>query len=328
MTLIWSAKMGDRTGRNVRPDREGTPSRGFRVPTVQKLGSLLELFIPDAVDRNNTCSHRRLQDIARHLGWDDGTTHRFLVSLTEIGLLERSIDDRFSLGIFAVQLASVYIATDRRRGTIIEKMEELGVRTRLTVEIGALHGGAMVVIASKHGSTPLMSRSMLGERVPLHATAGGKAILSQLADVVVEELCRGKLASLASNTRTAMPSLMQDIHGIRANGLSRTLSEYAEGLCSVAIPLPRGCFGNCPAALACSGPAALPESGWEIAEEGLRDIAACLHDGAAAADGAEAHEETIRDMYGPALREASSGVRRAPHSRMGSRGAGGESEIS
>lgn len=307
--------MGERAGRSVQHVPTATQGKGFRVATVQKLGSLLELFIPDALDRSNTCSHRGLQDIARHLGWDDGTTHRFLVSLTEIGLLERSSEDRFSVGMFAVQLAAVYMASNRLRSIVIEKMEELSAGTQLTVEIGALQCASMVIIASKQGSMPLMSRSMLGEKVPLHATAGGKAILSQLADADVEELCRGRLVSLASNTRTTAASLKRDIYDTRVNRFVRTLSEYAEGLCSIAIPIPRGCFGSWPAALICSGPADPSEPVWKIAEEGLRDFGAYLH--ACTSDGAtiDARGGVIRKLYGPALRQPHNGVRRAAHPR-------------
>ncbi len=272
-------KVGGAAEGSGKRDRKGAQGRGFRVPTVQKLGSLLQLFIPDAVDES-ACSICKLQDIARHLDWDDGTTHRFLVSLTEIGMLERTSDDRYRIGVLAVQLASVYVAGSRLRGVVIRKIEELSAATCLTADIAALQCGAMVVIASRQGSTPLTSRCMLGEKVPLHATAGGKAILSQLDDGEVEELCRGKLVALASNTRTTMSSLMRDIAAARESRFVGTLSEYAEGLRSIAIPLPAGCFGVRPAALACSGPAILSGSGWEIAEEELRAFAAQLHSGA------------------------------------------------
>ncbi len=275
MTKVEGAAEG-----NGKRDHGGAQSRGFRVPTVQKLGSLLQLFIPEVVDGRAACTVYRLQDIARHLGWDDGTTHRFLVSLTEIGMLERTGDDRFCIGVLAVQLASVYVAASELRGVVIQKVEELSAATRLTTDVGALQCGAMVVIASRQGSTPLTSRCMLGEKVPLHATAAGKAILSQLADAEVEELCRGKLVALASNTRTTLSSLMWDIGHARESGFVSTLSEYAEGLRSIAIPLPAGCFGIRPAALACSGPATLSHSGWEIAEEELRAFAAHLHSSA------------------------------------------------
>ncbi|TWB60261.1 IclR family transcriptional regulator [Bradyrhizobium sacchari] len=273
--------MGGVAEGRAKRDQRAARSSGFRVPTVQKLGSLLQLFIPEAVDGCAPCKVCKLQDIARHLGWDDGTTHRFLVSLTEIGMLERTSDDRFRIGVLAMQLASVYVAASELRGVILEKIEELSAATRLTTEVGALQSGAMVVIASRQGSMPLTSRCMLGEKVPLHATAGGKAILSQLGDAEVEELCRGKLVGLASNTRTTLSSLMWDIGHARESGFVSTLSEYAEGLRSIAIPLPAGCFGTGPAALACSGPAILSGPGWEIAEEELRAFAATLPRGVA-----------------------------------------------
>jgi len=272
-------KVGGAAEGSGKSGQKGAQGRGFRVPTVQKLGSLLQLFIPDSVD-GSACRICKLQDIARHLGWDDGTTHRFLVSLTEIGMLERTSDDGYRIGVLAVQLASVYVAASRLRGVVLRKIEELSAATCLTADISALQCGAMVVIASRQGSTPLTSRCMLGEKVPLHATAGGKAILSQLADDEVEDLCGGKLVALASNTRTTMSSLMRDIAAARESRFVSTLSEYAEGLRSVAIPLPAGCFGVRSAALACSGPAILSGPGWEIAEQELRGFAAQLHSGA------------------------------------------------
>jgi DNA-binding IclR family transcriptional regulator len=249
---------------------------GFRVPTIQKIGDLLQLFVPPASLAGGSKPLHKLQEIAKHLQWDDGTTHRFLVSLAEIGVLERTNEDEFSVGVLMVQLASVYISANQLRIAVMQKVDDLCARTGLTAEVGALHASSMVIVASKGGATPLVSRSMLGERLPLHATAGGKAILAKLTDQEIQQLCKQDFVRLASNTRTTMEALMIDIQEVRSSGMARSTSELAEGLSGLAVPIPAGCFGSCPAALICSGPAIT--SGWEIAEQELRAFVISLQD--------------------------------------------------
>ncbi len=248
---------------------------GFRVPTIQKLGELLRLFIPHAAGGRPGSGTWKLQDIARHLDWDDATTHRFLISLTEIELLERHNDDEFSVGLMTVELASVYLATNHLRNELIKKMEYLSEVSGLTAHIGVLQGNSMTIIASREGTTPLKARSLLGERVPLHVTAGGKAILSVLPDKTVSKIINGKLDKLAANSRTDPSALMKDIEDARKTGIARATSEFADGLSGLAIPIPAGHFGPFPAALACTGPTVLPLN-WNTAEQELMAISEAI----------------------------------------------------
>ena len=241
---------------------------GFRIPTIQKIGELLRLFIPHAVGSAPGSGTWKLRDIARHLEWDDATTHRFLISLSEIELLERHNDEEFSVGLMTVELASVYLATNHLRNELIKKMENLSEVSKLTAHIGVLQGNSMTIIASREGSTPLKARSLLGERVPLHVTAGGKAILSKLPDKTINKILSGTLEKLAANSRTDLQTLMIDIEDARKTGIARANSEFADGLSGLAIPIPAGHFGPFPAALACTGPTILPLN-WKTAEQEL-----------------------------------------------------------
>lgn len=249
---------------------------GFRVPTIQKLGELLRLFIPHALNGGPGSGTWKLQDIARHLEWDDATTHRFLVSLTEIELLERYNEDEFSVGLMTVELASVYLATKNLRNEIIRKMEHLSDVSGLTTHIGVLQGSSMTIIASREGTTPLKARSLLGERVPLHVTAGGKAILSLLSDKTISKILSGTFEKMAANSRISLRSLLKDVEEVRKTGIAKAHSEFADGLSAMAIPIPPGHFGPAPATLSCTGPTVLPLN-WSIAEREITLIAEALH---------------------------------------------------
>lgn len=260
-----------------------------RIPTLQKMAQLLHVFTP-------TRPRWRLEELARELNWDGASTHRFLKALAALRMLEMHEDWSYSLGTLPVELAAVYMSTDPRRRELLDRLEGLSDATGLTMQIGILDGDRLAIVASQEGRSALKAAAMLGERLPLHATAGGKAILSEIADSEIADLLPEKLEGFTANTLTTRTGLLVAIGETRASGIARARSELTHGLDAVAIALPAGYFDSRPAALTCAGPA--PADGsrqWEQAEEVLEAELKRVH---AAADPRESREDAERSKAG------------------------------
>jgi len=218
-------------------------------------------------------SHWRLQELAREMNWDPATTHRFLKALTEARMLDENSDGSYSIGVLPVELSAVYFSDEPRRKEMVSKCEQIADRTGLTCQLGLLREDQMVIVTSYEGKSALKAAAMLGERLPLHATAGGKAILTQLSDAEIETLLPKRLERFTDRTLTSRDVLIKEVRGAREDGITRAGGELAPALHAIGVPLPAATFDTRPAALMCAGP---EEHGdgrqWAAAEAMLREI--------------------------------------------------------
>ncbi len=234
-----------------------------RVPTLRKTAELCGLF-------TTSRPRWRLQEICAELGWDPATAHRFLKALVEVRMLAVDADGGYTVGLLPVEMASVYLASEPRRRAFVRRCEEIAARTGLTCQLGILDGASVVIVTSHEGASALRAAAMLGERLPVHATAGGKAILSQLADDEIEALLPERLERLTPETLSSRAALIEQVREVRANGLAQANGELAPAFHAIGVPLPPDCFDGRPAALICSGPAGEPGQ-WRLAEQLLRE---------------------------------------------------------
>lgn len=246
----------------------------FRVPTVHKLGRLLDAFTPEQ-------PRWRLADLSRDLGWDLATTHRFVKALGDIGMLGCDEEGVYEIGSLPLRLAAVSTSVGRGWTELLRWIGEVAGRTSLTTQIGVLDGGYVAIVASEEGRGHINAAARTGERLPLHATALGKAILSQLTPDEVDAVLPDHLESFTDRTITGRDRLLAEVEVGREQGLWRVQSELSNGLDAVAVPIARLWFGSRPAALACAGlPRELTPERWELAEATLREgIGARASDG-------------------------------------------------
>ncbi|WP_049898163.1 IclR family transcriptional regulator [Halococcus agarilyticus] len=93
----------------------------------------------------------------------------------------------------------------------------------------------------------------LGSRVPLHATAPGKAVLAAAPSTVIEEYIETHgLAALTRRTTTSAADLRDELGVISDRGLAFDRDEAFEGVRSVAAPI--RCQDEVVGALAVAGP--------------------------------------------------------------------------
>ncbi len=238
-----------------------------RVSTIGKVRDLLVLFTP----QRQTWG---LSELAHELDWDTATTHRLANALVEIDLLARlDGESSYQLGPLTLELGSVYMSMRPNHQEILDATEALVRDTGLTTQIGILAGRAVSIIHSRESDSPLRAAALLGERLPLHATAVGKAVLAQLDDEAVVELLPAKLKQFTKQTIVERSALLEQLAEVREDGLARVDNELSEGLCALAVPLPAGSYSTDNASVTCAGPppSIVPES-WEAAEVTLRAL--------------------------------------------------------
>lgn len=105
------------------------------------------------------------------------------------------------------------------------------------MRVGALHGGGVLVV--HHVFRPDSSLQILevGEVLPLHATALGKAVLAYLPEEVQGDLLEDGLAKLTGHTHATMGPLRRDLGAVHERGYAVEREEAVLGEAGVAAPI-------------------------------------------------------------------------------------------
>lgn len=133
-------------------------------------------------------------------------------------------------------------------------MEELRAMSRETVNLALLQRGRIVYAAIFDGDRALRMSAQVGDVVPVHATAIGKAIMSVLpADRKAGLLSQEPYPRLTGNTLTTRDQLEQDLSATQARGYAIDDEEAETGAMCIAAPLLGG-DGYPVGAISVSGP--------------------------------------------------------------------------
>ena len=244
------------------PAIAGSPPSRMRLSTLDKTAELLRVFAPGR-------PAWRLHELAAALDWDKATTLRFLGKLVELGFLDRE-DDVYRLGRLIGELGALYVGASPGRQRLVRAIEHVHARTGLTTQVGVLDGAELVIILSEEGTTLVKVAASLGARLPLHATAIGKAILAQVDDATFAALVPERPAVLTDRTIDRRSVLRTEVDAIRAGNVAHAAAELADGLEAYAVAIPSSIFGAV-AALGCAGPTAQVQAVRDEVEAALRD---------------------------------------------------------
>ncbi|KAA0941161.1 IclR family transcriptional regulator [Streptomyces apricus] len=177
-------------------------------------------------------------ELRRRTGFAKSTLHRVLSDLVAARLLDR-VQERYRLSGLVFELG---MRASVERGLLevaTPFLEDLYERTHELVHLGTREGTEVVYVAKMGGHQQAHSPSRLGGRMPLHATALGKMLLSHAPTEVREAALRGPLARKAPRTITNVDVLTRQLSDVAAEGVAFEYEESAVGIVCVAA----GIFG-------------------------------------------------------------------------------------
>jgi IclR family acetate operon transcriptional repressor len=239
-----------RTRRTVSPnDRDGAQVAGARSGSQSLERAIAVLDCLSRADRALGVSR-----VAEETGLKVSTAHRLMRALRDSGLLgqdERT--ERYHLGPALVAMgrrAEGYLGFDR----LEPDLRELSERTGESVNVGTRVGAEVLVAMHLPSSRSLRFDQPVGSRIPLHASAMGKALLAFSDDAAAEVAALGDLDRFTDTTITSTPALLDDLAVIRRRGWAVNDGERDPGVRTIGVPLLRA-DGRPFAAVAVQGPA-------------------------------------------------------------------------
>ncbi len=175
-------------------------------------------------------------ELQRRTGLPKATLHRVAGDLVTARLLTR-LDGAYHLGSHLFELG-MRASVER---TLLEVatpfLEDLYERTHETVHLGLREGAEVVYVAKFGGHRQVPSPSRIGGRLPVHATAIGKALLAWADEADRVAVLSGPLERRTARTVTAPGRLRQQLDRVQQEGVAFEYEEGALGLVCVAAPV-------------------------------------------------------------------------------------------
>lgn len=202
-----------------------------------------------------------INDLAKSLSLSPSTVHRIVRALVERGYLAQNEQStRYTLGPTMIVLGQV---TQRLFGLdrVVPLLEEVGRRYGESVTFGMRDGASVVVLAQIDSTKPMRFSHPPGTRLPLYASALGKALLAGARHVPAELRALGKLKALTPRTLHEHRVLSADLATTLSRGYAIDDEESVMGVRAVAAPVV-GRGGEVIAALGIEGPSEHLPDAW------------------------------------------------------------------
>ena len=208
---------------------DGTPGR--RIKTTDTVFDIVEALT--ALDGAT------VTELATYLDLAPSTTHGHLASLVHRGYVVRE-GREYRTGLLFLGLGM----TARRHYGLVQPaeraIERLARRTSLRTQLLVEENGRAIVVCRSAGDGQTES-DVLGRVLPMHCSAGGKALLAFFPhERVVEILDRHGLPRLTGNTITDREDLFAELARVRERGFATNEGESVRSVRAVGCPVVLG----------------------------------------------------------------------------------------
>jgi IclR family acetate operon transcriptional repressor len=169
-----------------------------------------------------------LQSLVVQTGLPKPTLHRMLQQLEGAGLLTRHSDGRhYGTGARLRRMAEDVLLNDSRQGARRMILSQLSERIEESCNLTAVSGDEVIYLDRVETSHPLRVHLEAGSRVPIHASASGKMIVSQYGDTPRRRLLSSSpLKEFTPYTVTDPAELEAELESVRSSGYALDRQEY------------------------------------------------------------------------------------------------------
>ncbi len=180
-----------------------------------------------------------IAEIASNLDLPQPTAHRIVTALERLGFVGREpgrrriIEGRRLLGL-GLNVLRAGAGSGARHAILTA----LAKKTGESCNLGVMAGTNVVYVDRVESHWPLGLRFEPGSEVPLHCTAIGKLLLSELSDTALDaSLATGALTRYTRTTITDVRRLREELRRIRRQGYSTDNEEFMSGVVCIAVPV-------------------------------------------------------------------------------------------
>lgn len=237
-----------------------------------------------------------LSELAAASGMPHSTVHRIVGELTREGLLDRMPDRTYRLGVRMWEYASRAPGAVGLREVARPWMSAAHARIRQHTQLGVRAGTDVLFIERMSTRDAVVNATLIGGRIPLHASSGGIVLLAaepeERAEALIAELASRGMRAFTPHTIASPDDLRRALRRARADGVAVLPGHIHVESKGIAVPVasPDGTVYASLGAVVSTGSSELPViETLRVAAAGIARGLAEAYGPGGAGDGAGAH---------------------------------------
>ncbi len=233
------------------------------VKQISNLFGLMELFV-------RAKKPLSVRDIVAEMAWPRSSAFNIVETMVEHGYLYQPVPRG---GYYPttkwMELARDLSESQPLPESVHTLLLNLGAETGESLFLAAPEGTSVVFLDAVESTADIRFIATIGQRLPIHVTAAGKAILSQYsASERAATLKRIKYQPYEQDAFMSAESVENDIQKSLSDGWYVNLAMYQPGVAGIAVPFP---FRGRRDAIALGGPVSRIEKNAEMIGKLLRE---------------------------------------------------------
>ncbi|MFN3981059.1 MAG: IclR family transcriptional regulator [Caldilinea sp.] len=179
-----------------------------------------------------------LNELAQATGLNKTTAFRLLAALEAERLVMRNpLSGGYRLGVELIAMGGTAMRSNPLRAMSRPSLVTLAEQSGETATLEMLVENYVLVIDEVASSNPMGMTQDVGNRLPLHATATGKALLASRTDAEIDQLLAEPLEPLTEQTIVDRVQLRAELARVRQEGIAIAIGELEPGFTAVAAPV-------------------------------------------------------------------------------------------
>jgi IclR family acetate operon transcriptional repressor len=166
------------------------------------------------------------------------TTYRLMAQIEKAGFLDRDEDT----GLYRVGIRLAALGELAQSSTSLQRiahpvLRRLSQQTGETATLLLLVDGEGTAVLHSESTQRVVAKGVLGRYWPLHASAGGKALLAWRPEAEAKKLLKKRLTRYTPTTIATLPSLKRELKQIRERGYATVRGEFMDDVWGVAVAI-------------------------------------------------------------------------------------------
>ncbi|PTT63103.1 hypothetical protein DBR22_16270 [Arthrobacter sp. HMWF013] len=180
-----------------------------------------------------------VRELGTQMGVSPSTAHRLLADLEKLGMVRRTQEGGYQLGLEFLRLSWKLVTRFPLREMANDLLQEMTDRSGESSFLGIYNDQRheMMFAVTVDSPHPLRYMIPLQKWLPLHSGASGLSILAFLPEEKRKEILHGNLTKVTENTIIDPEVLSQRIETIRNQGYAVSLGERVTGAIALAAPV-------------------------------------------------------------------------------------------
>lgn len=198
---------------------------------TEKVLDILELLMTSNEGYN-------LSEISNKLSIPKGSLFPVIHTLCDRKFVKHNgVTQKYSLGYKCYEVGNSYISNINVNEEIRNIVQKMAIGCGETCHFAVLDEKEVLYLFKEESPEPIRMISSAGKRIPAHATAIGKALLSKYTEEELRQMYSDGLKQLTEHTITDIDVLISQINKIRTEQFAYETEESSQNVTCIAVPI-------------------------------------------------------------------------------------------